>query len=71
MSELNLNAAQQAQVQRALEEQLVKYVRQIELRKWAMQQAIEITKIEITKNRAVDDVQKLAQAIYNFVRKEE
>jgi hypothetical protein len=65
MSEPNLNAAQQAQVQRALEEQLFKYVRQIELRKWAIEKAISTNEYH-----EFLDVIKLAQGIYDFVRSE-
>jgi len=62
MSEPEFNAAQRAHFQRAVEEQLVKYVKAIDLRKWAMQQALDLAAKVGSK-----DVIDTADKIYRFV----
>lgn len=75
MVEQNLTAAQQAAFQRAVEEQLVKYVRAIDLRKWAIEKAaaIWIAQQPPLKDEAqvtFTDPIALAKGIYDFVRAE-
>ena len=65
MNEPEMNAAQRAAFQRAIEEQLIKYVKQIDLRKWAMQAALD----NIPKLTPEADLIPVAQAIYDFVSK--
>ena len=78
MSDNHLNAQQIQQIQAAAERRIVDYIERIELRKWAVEQAIAAY---LSSNKLVADAtftddtplvfysepMKLAQAIYDFV----
>lgn len=77
MDEPNFTGAQKAAFQRAVEEKLIKYVRTIELRKWAVAQALEIFKAcspPLMDNSGdgikLPDPMPLTKEIYDFVRSE-
>ena len=76
MDEPNSTGAQKAAFQRAVEEQLIKYVRTIELRKWSVEKAAAIwiaqqpPPIESEGKLTYTDPILLAAGIYDFVRSE-
>lgn len=76
MSEPEFNAAQRAHFQRALEEQLIKYVKTIELKKWSIDKAAALWAAQPVQPKHFHDGSSveftdpiaLAKEIYEFVR---